>query len=206
MLFLLKTAAWVQTVISGLSGKSNQTLHVISVPVLTVEHHSLLTETVSGCLSCSPYRWCLRLQNRLLRRLSSPPPPPRLSPPHLLHRSGLLRHHGYTHTSPPVSSASLTKETLTVNTGIIGYWTDVLFQCYHFALCVSLISIPRKHSCISFLPSDKSYLCRSDVASQSSPAFPAGSRSWSWSVTAPFWLFGAGLSSLWAKMIEVKRH
>lgn len=54
------------------------------------------------------------------------------------------------------------------------------------------------------LPSLKSYRCQSDVASQSSLVFPAVSQSWSWSVTAPSWLWGAGLSSLWASVIKLK--
>lgn len=72
--------------------------------------HSLWRWRVNGYLAFSPCRWCLHLQSRLRRRPSSPPPPPRLSPPLPLHQSGLLHHHGDTHTPPLVSSASLAKQ------------------------------------------------------------------------------------------------
>lgn len=84
--------------------------------------------------------------------------------------------------------------------------------CLLFQYIASTLHLFPMYICILFqqtgppLPSLKSYRHQSDVASQSSPAFPAVSRSWSWSVTAPFWLLGAGRSSLWAYINKVEKH
>lgn len=181
------------------------------------EKHIFVTavETVNVYLTSSPARRCLRPHSHRHRRQSSPPPQPRLPPPPPVHQNGALRHHGDTHTSPLVSSARLWDERLAVNvTAKSTFRTSALmymllheqkdfFQTTHFfflwrrRLCVFHLHI---YTCARAV---ESYRRQGDVASQSSPASRAASRSWSWSVTAPSWSLAAGPSSLGAFISKV---